>query len=214
MDLKPCHPTLCVALKHNSIFTSHGELWSSAHLSRSNSSSTKQIHYLNSRRWTDLLLNLTTLSDSSDCWWSCQDVSAPPSWLMSPDMSLCQRDGGLFITVKNITALLPRRPPAERWHCSHCCNGCSSLAPFTSLTVDFDCSVSLYFHIPPPPSFVTTVSRRKRFIYCTTFRHHRHGLSINNNSSNAKKVKNLIKVKVKYPVHPNSAIRMQFAAEL
>lgn len=34
MDLKRCHRTLCVALKHNSIFPSHGEVLS--HLSQSN----------------------------------------------------------------------------------------------------------------------------------------------------------------------------------
>lgn len=148
--------------------------------------------------------NLRTLSDSSslDCRWSCQDgcalvATAPPSWLMSPDMSPCHRDGGLFITVKNITALLPRRPPAERWHYSHCCNGCSWRAPFTSLTVDFDCSLLPYY---PPPGFVTTVTWRKRFIYCTTSRQHHQRLSINNNSSSAKKVKNLVKFKVKCPV--------------
>lgn len=127
-------------------------------------------------------------------------------------MSPCYCDGGLFITVKNITALLPRRPPAERWHYSPGCNGCSSLAHFTSLTVAFDCSVGLYFHILPP-SFVTAVTRRKRFIYCATSRQHHQGLSINNISSNAKKVKNLIRFKIKCPVNPNLAVRMQFAVE-
>lgn len=136
----------------------------------------------------------------------------PCSDSCSQTCPFCQRDGGLFITVKNITALLPRRPPAERWRYSHCRNGCSSLAPFTSLTVDFACSVRFFSHIPP--SALSQLSpRRKRFIYGTTCRHHRQGLIINNNSSNAKKVKNPIKFKVKYPVHPNSAIRMQFAAE-
>lgn len=130
MDLKPCHRTLCIALKHNSIFTSHGELLSSGHLSRSN---TQFQHLTNSLpKFRTALCSLPPHPHHDSCPQICPLATAMVLFLL-----------------QSRTALLPRRPPAERWHYSHCCSGCSSLAPFTSLTVDFDCSVGLYFHFSP-----------------------------------------------------------------
>lgn len=84
--------------------------------------------------------------------------SLPP--IMSADTSRCSRSHALFISVKNITASSPRRPPAERWHYSHCCSASSALAAFTSLTAGFYCSAVLYV-FSFPSSFVASVTRRK-----------------------------------------------------
>lgn len=126
---------------------------------------------------------------------------------------ICQRDGGLFITVKNITALLPEEAAGWKMALQPLLQRLQLASTFYITHGGF-CLFSPFFFSHIPPSALSQLSpRRKRFIYGTTCRHHRQGLIRNNNSSNAKKVKNPIKFKVKYPVHPNSAIRMQFAAQ-
>lgn len=50
----------------------------------------------------------SVLAASLRCW----------MWVMPTDMSCCHRDDSLSITVRNITASLPRRQSAEGWPCS------------------------------------------------------------------------------------------------
>lgn len=74
----------------------------------------------------------------------CQDHSVLAAslrrwlWVMPADMSCCHRDDSLSITIRNITASLPKRQSAEEWPSSHHHHGCSSRAIFSSL--DFYCA--------------------------------------------------------------------------
>lgn len=56
-------------------------------------------------------------------------------WVMPTDMSCCHRDDSLSITIRNITASLPKRQSAEEWPSSHHHSGCSS--PVTFVWLDF-----------------------------------------------------------------------------
>lgn len=58
-------------------------------------------------------------------------------WVMPTDMSCCHRDDSLSITVRNITASLPKRQCAEGWPRSHHRSCCCSLASFTSFHIGF-----------------------------------------------------------------------------
>lgn len=58
-------------------------------------------------------------------------------WVMATDMSCCHRDDSLSITIRNITASLPKRQSAEGWPSSHRHSGCISPASFISLHIGF-----------------------------------------------------------------------------
>lgn len=171
MDLKLVSSN-SVALKCNSIFPSHGELLSGGHLSQSNGSSAKQIHYLDSGRRTDLLLNGKPCTSHNLIWliWLLMILSGR---LCTPVLAHVPRrvlflparwrpfhysqEHNCFIAEEAarwkmaLQPLLQRLQLASTFYITH--GGFCLFSPF------------FFFPISPPPpplSFVTTVTPKEK----------------------------------------------------
>lgn len=128
---------------------------------------------------------------------------------MAADVSRCRRHDGLFITFRNVTALLPGRPPAERCDITVTAAMAAARQHLQRRSRQTFTAQLFFISIFSPPGFVATTAR----IYFTTSCQRRQRLSINNNSSKPTKVNIQINFKVKCAVGPNVAITIQFAVE-